>query len=157
MFKKIRESKGFTLIELMIVVAIVGVLAAIAIPNFLTYQAKAKTSEAKVNLGAISTNAEAWRVESNTYVATSAQLGWDAKGTTRYDYAYNALDICTSCVPPAGPAPTTTAVVATSGTFTAAAAANLDADAAIDCWTMTQARVLTQIVNDAAELAGACP
>ena len=47
--------KGFTLIELMIVVAIIGILAAIAIPNFLRFQAKSKQSEAKTNLGGIFT------------------------------------------------------------------------------------------------------
>ena len=55
MLSMLRSKKGFTLIELMIVVAIIGILAAIAIPNFLQFQAKSKQSEAKTNLGGIFT------------------------------------------------------------------------------------------------------
>ena len=61
---KFKGQKGFTLIELMIVVAIIGILAAIAIPNFVAYQAKSKQSEAKVSLGAIFTSAVAFQAES---------------------------------------------------------------------------------------------
>ena len=63
----LNNKKGFTLIELMIVVAIIGILAAIAIPNFLKYQAKSKQSEAKVNLKAIFTSEQSYFAEKNTY------------------------------------------------------------------------------------------
>jgi type IV pilus assembly protein PilA len=67
-----KNKKGFTLIELMIVVAIIGILAAIAIPNFMKFQAKAKQSEAKTNLGAIYVAQLAYFANSNTYADTQA-------------------------------------------------------------------------------------
>jgi len=67
-----RSKKGFTLIELMILVAIIGILADIAIPNFLKFQAKAKQAEAKSNLSAIYVAQLAYFANSNTYADTQA-------------------------------------------------------------------------------------
>jgi prepilin-type N-terminal cleavage/methylation domain-containing protein len=50
-----RRNRGFTLIELMIVVAIIGILAAIAIPNFIRFQARARQSEVNTNLKSLFT------------------------------------------------------------------------------------------------------
>ena len=68
--KKLHARKGgFTLIELMIVVAIIGILAAIAIPNFLRFQLKAKSSEGKTNLAAIRTAEQSYYSEFGVYVS----------------------------------------------------------------------------------------
>jgi type IV pilus assembly protein PilA len=73
MLQRIRNRKGFTLVELMIVVAIIGILAAIAIPNFLQFRLKAKTSEAKSNLGAIRSTEVAYFAEWNFWVGNQAE------------------------------------------------------------------------------------
>ena len=65
--------KGFTLIELMIVVAIIGILAAIAIPNFLQYQMKSRQSEAKTNLQAIRTSEISFQAERGCYLGAALE------------------------------------------------------------------------------------
>jgi len=73
MLKQLKSQKGFTLIELMIVVAIIGILAAIAIPNFLTYQLKSRQAEAKTNLQAIKTSEVAFQAERGCYIGIGAE------------------------------------------------------------------------------------
>ena len=73
MFTQLKGQKGFTLIELMIVVAIIGILAAIAIPNFLQYQMKSRQSEAKTNLQAIKTSEVAFNSERGCYIGINAE------------------------------------------------------------------------------------
>ena len=67
-----RNKRGFTLIELMIVVAIIGILAAIAIPNFLRFQLRARSSEGKTNIGALRTAQESFRAEFGSYRSANA-------------------------------------------------------------------------------------
>lgn len=88
-----RNEKGFTLIELMIVVAIIGILAAIAIPNFLNYQCKAKQSEAKANLGTIRSMQEAYFAEYDEYAVTMNAIGFSSKGDARYTYTTSSTNV----------------------------------------------------------------
>jgi len=73
LLQQLKGQKGFTLIELMIVVAIIGILAAIAIPNFLTYQLKSRQAEAKTNLQAIKTSEVAFQAERGCYIGIAVE------------------------------------------------------------------------------------
>jgi type IV pilus assembly protein PilA len=74
---KMKKHDGFTLVELMIVVAIIGVLSAVAVPNFKKYQAKAKTSEAKVQLAAAYTAQQAFFGDFGIYHSCLAYMGYE--------------------------------------------------------------------------------
>lgn len=61
------KTKAFTLIELLIVVAIIAILAAIAVPNFLEAQVRSKVSRAKADMRTLVTGLEAYRVDNTDY------------------------------------------------------------------------------------------
>ncbi len=91
MFSKFHNrQKGFTLIELMIVVVIIGILAALAIPRFMSATVKAKESEAKTILKQIFTLQDSYRQESGAYSAVLATIGFDVPTNSKYVYAVDA-------------------------------------------------------------------
>ncbi|ATB49921.1 type IV pilin protein PilA [Corallococcus macrosporus] len=84
------RNRGFTLIELMIVVAIIGILAAIAIPNFIKFQARSKQSEAKTNLKALYTAQKAFFSEKDRYSNFANEIGFAPERGNRYAYRVSA-------------------------------------------------------------------
>lgn len=69
---------GITLIELMIVVVIVGILAAIAYPNYREFAARAKRNEARAALLQVATNQERFYLNNNTFTLDMTELGFSA-------------------------------------------------------------------------------
>ncbi len=64
----VRRDKAFTLIELLIVVAIIAILAAIAIPNFLEAQVRSKVSRMKADMRSVTVGIESYYVDNNSYM-----------------------------------------------------------------------------------------
>ncbi|PSW60495.1 prepilin-type cleavage/methylation domain-containing protein [Photobacterium kishitanii] len=88
------KQQGFTLIELMIVVAIIGVLSAIAVPAYQKYVAKAEGAAALSTLTGLKTNAEAFTVENGTFpkTANSTEVGTPSSALGTITYPSTATD-----------------------------------------------------------------
>ncbi len=133
----------------MIVVAILGILAALATGGFLSYQAKAKQAEIKVNLGAVGELAQSYKSEYDTYNTNWNGLGWEPQKITRYRYWYNGVAAAgTPAVPEAGIDYSDPGSAADETTFLAAAVGNIDRDNATDQWFFNQNRSFSNLQND---------
>ena len=86
-----RNERGFTLIELMIVVAIISILAALAIPNYLSFQCRSKQAESKSGLGALFTSEKSFIAEHNSYGTDLVYVGWEPEGSPLYLYGFNGV------------------------------------------------------------------
>lgn len=135
-----RSQRGITLIELMLVVVIIGIIAALAIPRFMSTTAATKQSEAKTILKQIYQSQRTYFQEHEQYwipaggtVASAAdklafqRLGVEIMNSARYSYVITGT-------------PTMFVARATCGT--------LDDDATLDEWTIDDAGILINVVND---------
>lgn len=120
-----RMDKGFTLIELMVVVIIIGVIAALAIPRFMACATYPKTAEARQVLKQIHVQQRAYRQEYGTYWGN----GVTADKNTPLNFAKLGVELMAS-------AWYSYSIVAGQTSYTCTAKANLDDDAAIDTWTI---------------------
>jgi prepilin-type N-terminal cleavage/methylation domain-containing protein len=136
-----KNNKGFTLIELMIVVVIIGILAALAIPRFMRSTTKSKQSEAKQILKQVYTMQHAYRQEYNQYACNGlnasaaaptgfATIGVDIGATARYTYSM-----------------VTDGAAGTTFTCTAVAT-TLDDDGSTDQWHIDQTGTLVCDIDD---------
>ncbi len=171
------NQKGFTLVELMVVVAIIGILSAVAIPNFKKYQAKSKQSEAKLQLSGIYTTETAFFAEYDVYAGCLDFMGYDpgnagagAGGRAGGYYALGLAAGSVAAVPsnfPGGCAANATDTYpATKGaggtmagagdlpatnydesTFTAGAAGFISNGAVVDQWDITQDKIVVNQQN----------
>lgn len=116
-----KSIRGVTLIELLIVVVIVSILAAVAYPNYRAYVQKSKRNEAKAALLLIATNQERHYLNENTYTTDMTLLGFSAVGNVLTDSETYEIDV----------------TAADADSFTAQATYQLADEEAAKCLTFT--------------------
>lgn len=136
---KSKHNQGFTLIELMIVVVIIGILAAMAIPRFMQASTKTKQSEAKLILKQIYVNENAYRQQS--FITGYYIPAGPGSAATPQAFSEIWVEIMNS-------AKYTYTITGGVSTFTATAAGNIDDDATVDTWTIDQDGIMTNTIND---------
>lgn len=89
----IQKQEGFTLIELMIVVVIVGVLAAIALPAYQGYSERARRADAKTSMVEVQLAQEKYRANNATYTTDMTDLGYDNATNNDSKEGYYTIDL----------------------------------------------------------------
>ena len=87
------NNKGFTLIELMVVVAIIGIMGAIAYPSYDSYMKKSRRSDAKVALQKMADKQERFYLQNNTYTTNTANVGGTGTEKNYYLLSIASADV----------------------------------------------------------------
>ncbi len=155
-------NKGFTLIELMIVVTIIAFLAALGIPHLFKYKAKAYQAEVAMNLASLHTAEQAYFAQHGKYTTALSgpdSLGWKPAGYSEtgeqnfyYTYGFNndgaqeGIHFFTGKLRAGSDALGQTA--ADANNFTAAAAGNVSGkNSSMDVWSISDTRQIKHVTN----------
>lgn len=163
LYKTFRKELGFTLIELMIVVGIIGILVSIAAPNFAKYQSKSRQTEAKIGLAAIFAGEKSFYSEYSAYISSLDAAGFATEGSKRfYSIGFATTDTTTvtgfagtistafynrTSYPAAWSECAPSLALGVTGTtdpqtFTASASGQIRDGQVCDVWTITDLKVL---------------
>jgi type IV pilus assembly protein PilA len=116
-----KNQKGFTLVELMVVVAIIGILSAVAIPNFNRYQEKSRMTGGKIQLSALYMAMESYYADNDTYndsgyAPNAANIGYAHPAQTYFSTGNGTL--CGAATKTVGTSATAACTGATAGSDT---------------------------------------
>ena len=175
---KKNSQMGFSLIELMVVVVIIGILATVGVPQYQKFQMKAKRSEAKALLGGMFTSQKAFFAEWNQYYADFNAVGYGLDGDMGYVVGFTGAGVsgpdthpsatyqgtaqmfqaiafcgqstveCTVSKSGITAASDIPAALTAATTFKFGAVANLDSDTTKDQWTIDENRKLAIVTDD---------
>lgn len=128
-----KAQAGFTMIELMIVVAIIGIITAVAFPSYTSYMKKARRSDAKISLTKMADAQERWYLQNSIYTTVIANVGGATSPDGYYTMAITAADVNGYVMTATATAGGKQANDATCQTFTLASTGAKTATNAV-CW-----------------------
>ena len=151
--KVLRGRSGFSLIELLIVIAVIAFLSALSVPSLFRFLAKSKRSEAYMTLRSLYLAEKSYWAEHGTYTNVlqgQNSLGWKPEGVLQYTYGFpgaEGTNFVTGALKGANAALTGNA---NAQSFTASAVGDIDGDGDPDILTIDQNGTITLVKDDLA-------